>query len=470
MAFALPSIPNFNVQTPDVLGGQQKAATLSQMLNANTLQKQLAPLQVQEQQQRVQQMTQANQIQQMELQSQQAMVKAWSDPDFTKKISTGDKAESSGFGFDPDAMTSELVNRGVMPKDAFAMTQEFVKRSQTIADTQKAIAQTGEANAAQRTKGMKVLADKIGSILDLPASKAGAALDALKQDLVKNPKAYAGIPQQDLAHVYSADLEHLPAMANLIGLEAQIADFHKSKAEATKAEQGIIPAGGGVSPETQQQVQKDVLVNTNPQIQAGKEAVAKAEGEARATIEAQTARGSNAALANVPPHLVPPASAAATKAGEEYAAAKSVSDRMNLTMDAARKGNVVSYQIIPEEGTLQITTSQGVHRINQTEIAQYAGGGSLWQRMQGHFGKALTGKSIPDSVLNDMAEIQKIQADGARSKYENSLKTINDTYGSAFKPVEMAPPAKMILARDPRGVLHEAKEGTALPQGWKLEK
>ena len=176
---------------------------------------------------------------------------------------------------------------------------------------------------------------------------------------------------------------------------------------------------------------------TNPQVQANKVATAKAEGEARANIEAQTARGSQAALATVPVHLVAPATAAAEKANKEFADAKSVSDRMNATMDAARKGNVVSYQIIPEEGTLQITTSQGVHRINKTEIDQYAGGGSLWQQMQGHFGKALTGKSIPDSVLNDMAEIQKIQAEGAQSRYENTLGSINQTYGSKFEPVKM---------------------------------
>jgi len=107
-------------------------------------------------------------------------------------------------------------------------------------------------------------------------------------------------------------------------------------------------------------------------------------------------------------------------------------------MDAAKnKGNVIAYQIIPEEGTLQITTSQGVHRINKTEIDQYAGGGSLWQRLEGHAGKELSGKSIPDSVLNDMADIQKIQAKGAQSKYENTLKGINQNYGSNFKPVDM---------------------------------
>jgi hypothetical protein len=106
-------------------------------------------------------------------------------------------------------------------------------------------------------------------------------------------------------------------------------------------------------------------------------------------------------------------------------------------MDAARKGNVVAYQVMPEEGTLQITTSQGVHRINQAEIQQYAGGGSLWQRLMGHVGKALSGKSIPDSVLSDMADIQKIQSEGSQLKYNNALKTINQTYGAKFEPVQM---------------------------------
>jgi len=102
---------------------------------------------------------------------------------------------------------------------------------------------------------------------------------------------------------------------------------------------------------------------TSPAVQAGKIAVATAEGQARANIEAATARGSNAALAQVPPHLVGPATAASTKAGEEYAQAQSVTQRLQAMMEAARRGNVVSYQVLPEEGTLRITTSQGVHRI-----------------------------------------------------------------------------------------------------------
>lgn len=178
---------------------------------------------------------------------------------------------------------------------------------------------------------------------------------------------------------------------------------------------------------------KQEAVATAPE----KIAVARAEGQARADVAAQVARGSNAALAQVPPHLVGPATAAAEKAGGEFAQAQSVTQRLNDMMDAAKKGNVIAYQVIPEEGTLQITTSQGVHRINQAEIAQYAGGGSLWQRLQGHFGKALTGASIPSSVLGDMADIQKIQAEGSKTKYNNTLKAINQNYGAKFEPVEM---------------------------------
>jgi len=79
----------------------------------------------------------------------------------------------------------------------------------------------------------------------------------------------------------------------------------------------------------------DIAKETNPQIQAGKVRVAAAEGQARANIEAQTLRGYNAAVANVPPHLVAPASAAASKAGEDYANSKSISDRMAAMMTEA---------------------------------------------------------------------------------------------------------------------------------------
>jgi hypothetical protein len=203
-------------------------------------------------------------------------------------------------------------------------------------------------------------------------------------------------------------------------------------------------------------VEKDVAVATNPQIQAGKVAVATATGAAMGQVQAQIARGSNAALANVPKELIAPATADATKAGTEYAQSKSVSDRLQAMMDAAKTGNVVSYQLLPEEGALQVVTNQGIHRINMAEIQNY-GGGSAWQRLQGHIGKALTGASIPNSVLSDMSDIQDIMARGSRQKYENTLKTVNQAYGSSFKPVEMDDLPKSTKTQGPPpGATHTA--------------
>jgi hypothetical protein len=445
MAFELPSLPNFNTTVPQQIAAMQSPVdAYGKMLQLRSLlgQQSLQPLQLEAEQERVKQAQLQTTEMQQQQESQKAMIKAWSDPDFLKGFTGTDAADKSGVGFDPNAMTSSLINKGVLPKDATAMTQQFIDRSAKMADLVKAQAQGGEAMAAQRDKGYKILADQIGAITDAPSAKAADMLAALKKDLATNQAKYSGVPKEDLAHVYSADLEHLPAMASLIGLDAKLADYHKSVFESQKAGQGVIPTNPqgqptALSPEAQQGLNKEIALATNPQVQQGKEQVAAAEGAARAAVETASARGGAAALAKVPKELIAPAVSAANKAGEDYAAAKSVSDRMQATMEAARKGNVISYQIIPEEGTLQITTSQGVHRINKTEIDQYAGGGSLWQRMEGHFGKALTGQSIPSSVLDDMQEIQKIQQQGAQSKYENSLKTINQNYGSEFKPVEM---------------------------------
>src|SRR5262249_3561978 len=150
------------------------------------------------------------------------------------------------------------------------------------------------------------------------------------------------------------------------------------------------------------ELSRQIAFATNPQVQQGKIAVANVEGAARANRDTQIARGTNAALANVPPHLVQPATAEAQKAADDYAQAEMVSDNIAAVMDAARSGNVQAYQILPQEGALQVTTSQGVHRINMAEIEQYAGGGSAWQRLLGHAGKHLTGQSIPPDVLDDM--------------------------------------------------------------------
>jgi hypothetical protein len=72
-------------------------------------------------------------------------------------------------------------------------------------------------------------------------------------------------------------------------------------------------------------------------------------------------------------HLIAPASAAAEKAGNDYLTAKQAADNMADFLDAARSGNKTAVKIVPLQGALEITTAQGVHRINRTEVDQYGG-------------------------------------------------------------------------------------------------
>jgi hypothetical protein len=322
-----------------------------------------------------------------------------------------------------------------------------------ITKQQQAVAQLNEAQLNVAKTKNDYLLGKLQAATDpsvpdeqLPQTVMQAANDSVKAGYL-DPQHAQGL--QQIAQQFQSDPAGLRSHLALFekSLQSQSEQFAQAqKAKETEAAQQTAQSrvteantnaqkfqaelpGGPLNKVTQ-----ETQIATNPQIQQGKIAVATAEGQARANVEAQMARGANAALAQVPPHLIAPATEAATKAGTDYAQAESVSQRLNAMMDAAKKGNVVSYQLLPEEGALQVTTSQGVHRINMAEIQNY-GGGSLWQNMQGHFGKALTGKSIPDSVLNDMAEMQKVQADGAKQKYADTLKTINQNYGSNFQPV-----------------------------------
>jgi len=339
---------------------------------------------------------------------------------------------------------SSLLDRIQDPKYGISAQGQmgFLKQ---YTEMRKDVAGADKATLDAHADANKQISQGLQAVLEAPpedqAAQYSLAVNALRRDPTMAKYAQSLPPQ------YPGPAQ-LQILNHSLMLEKDVIDDVKQKnegpgqiAHSQVEQQNVIPAGGGLSPATQQKVQQDVAVATNPQIQAGKVAVATAEGIARANIEAQIARGSNAALAMVPPHLVAPATAAATKAGEDYAQAQSVSQRLQAIMDDAKKGNVVSYQLLPEEGALQVVTAQGIHRINMAEIQNY-GGGSYLQALEGHIGKALSGKSIPDSVLNDMGDMQRIMAEGSQTKYQNTLSTINQTYGSKFQPVQMAPMAR----------------------------
>lgn len=306
------------------------------------------------------------------------------------------------------------VNQDIAGANKEAETSEAQARAEALAHPKKSVEeQVIEEYGRQHPESQTPIGDAVEHYTDLTNKSGG-------KDEVANPQA---------------------------GYARAIADALKNNRDPEKdphvlAWRGAIEATQKESqPNEKSEDIKDILeANKWPNDAAHREMaraqIAKRAPSAKVEIDTGAARGSNAALANVPPHLIAQATSAAEKAALDRAQSKMVSENIAAIMDAAHKGNVVSYQLLPQEGALQVTTTQGVHRINMAEIQNY-GGGSAWQNLQGHIGKAMTGKSIPSSVLGDMAEIQDVYRRGAESKYRDSIRSINQNYGANFQPVDM---------------------------------
>jgi hypothetical protein len=424
-----PNIPLSGRPVESPLDSYSKALGLKAMLQqqqAATQMQQLRDQQIQAGQLENQQRQMENQQRQKSMQDQN-----W----FTSNMSKYATRDENGnvTGYDYDSFYDAAGKAGVSPQSIQAFQKAQNELTESKAKATEAQRKTDDANAQwgfNRMQSMRPITDAV--------ARQNYWMDTIAQGKKRGMDVGHLQPQAPQDDKGVDDIEAQLGMYAQINADAKAkagiaADLAKKTAAETgqKRLEAEMP-GGGLNRVTQA-----IQIATNPQVQAARLEVAKAGAEARAALADREARGSDPALANVPKGLVSKAAGAAEKAGQEHAQSLSVTQRLNAMMDAARSGNVVSYQVMPMEGVLQIATSQGVHRINLAEIHQYAGAGSAWERLLGRFGKETTGRSIPTDVLNDMAEIQKIVADGAKTKYENALKVINKSYGSNFQPVEM---------------------------------
>jgi hypothetical protein len=465
----LPALSINPPQQQDTLGQFQKLMALRSLGQQQQLQ-----------QQQIQGATQENQMRALQLQDQQTLRESakgldWSKPDtFGKWISNAQEA-----GVSPQTLSSLALQRAqyqeqlaktdtatlAAQKDANSQLQGHIDAIKGITDPTNRAAVASQQASQILSSGLvkdpgliqKIQAMRQGQYVptddDLTMMENGLTdhntqiEQRLKQsETAKNTTAQLLDQNKlDIIHSWEQNPQQVLGQVDQIvppdGPNAALNARTKSQVQFALGTGDVDGAKAAIKAAAEQvgAVEKDVQVATNPAVRN-----AKIDDAVREQRQLTT----GPATSNVPPHLAASATSDAAKADTDYAQSLSVNQRLAAMMDAAKKGNVVSYQLLPEEGALQVTTSQGVHRINMAEIQNY-GGGSLWQEMQGHIGKALTGKSIPESVLNDMAEMQKIQAEGAQAKYQNTLQGINRRYGSSFEPVDMATGATSKQASQP---------------------
>jgi hypothetical protein len=117
------------------------------------------------------------------------------------------------------------------------------------------------------------------------------------------------------------------------------------------------------------------------------------------------------------------------KAEQVYRTGSQSADEMQAMIDGARSGNKVFSAALPLEGALAINTSQGVKRINRTEVDQIAGAGSLFDKIHGEIGKLTAGQAIPENILKDQEQLVKLLKNGAYKNYSDTFDSAQTRYG-----------------------------------------
>jgi len=107
-------------------------------------------------------------------------------------------------------------------------------------------------------------------------------------------------------------------------------------------------------------------------------------------------------------------------AEKQYRTAQQGANTMRDMLTSADAGNKMSGQMLPLEGALAITTAQGVHRINRTEVDQFAGGGSLYDKIAGEMGKVTAGQPMDAELRNDVRKLTDMQEKAAYQNYKDA--------------------------------------------------
>ena len=510
MAFQLPQMPNLNVQQPppfDPLAQRTKQATLSGMLNENALRSQLAPLQIQEQQQKVQSEQIDTEMKKIQLQGQQGL---------TKWLQEGDTNED--IPADKFSMNNKIATFvGVDPKDPImnvvrSMAQHGVPAQVLMVEAQGMLQRRNEY-AKGTEEQQKIIKDNYDVWKDATAQLFNA--DPKDRSILTAQM----LPRLQAATHLSPELDSMlnllrqnpdqgvPIAYNLVAAQEKALGLSKAAAAAKSEEQKVIPPGGGLSPEAQQSVNKDVAVAkaTQPlKVQLAREEAQARQQAAQGdpSVAGKMLADGSLTLADLKtrgttPQFIEQATAAAQKVNPHY---NPVDE--NIAEQVAKSPTNQQFfgsanSLITKGGTLDQLEAQGkkipgekLPVLNTVEDwmklasgkGPLAGYAATALGVADDYGKVMGGGNASDHARDaalqlfakaaspeQRADAIKATRDAVQSQRDSRIG--NNQFLKRQYGVEVSKGgATMIRARDPQGVLHEAPEGTELPKGWKLEK
>jgi hypothetical protein len=161
------------------------------------------------------------------------------------------------------------------------------------------------------------------------------------------------------------------------------------------------------------------------------------------------------ALTTVPKELVTHASDENDKASNAWLEAHQRGEDLGAFINAARKGNKVAGAYAPVEQVMFTNASQGIKRINDTELRAVKGAGDAKDRVESFFNHYTTGQPIPEGILNDMDTIRQAIMKSADSRFTQKTTFTNKNTGASFEtdpykahgvdvPFNGTPPGKVV--------------------------
>lgn len=117
------------------------------------------------------------------------------------------------------------------------------------------------------------------------------------------------------------------------------------------------------------------------------------------------------------------------KQGDTYQQFLGTANSLKNSLLAAKDGNQLAAAVAPLQGTLFITTSEGVKRINETELKGVARAGSLVQRIEGSLGKLKGDGPLSDDLKDDMSKLVDLYTASKYSAYKNNAAYTQKLHG-----------------------------------------
>lgn len=390
------------------------------------------------------------------------------------------KAMAQWDGQDPNQIAHLVVQNGGSGKASMEVLSKVQAMRLQIADTANKDAETNSKNLESQIKTNDQYRGRIQAIINAPANQK----QPLWEQEITAEEQSGKIKPGQMSHTYPGD-EQATVLANHFALGSVLAKEHTEAVTAQARASQAATAATKLPAEMEHLAAQTALEKTQQQ-QAGQ--VTEKDKYIQGQENYRASLGRAATTAN---EVGKQGIAALQKQGDAYSEFAGKANILKANIQLAKDGNEMAAAISPLAGTLFIVKGEGnVSRINETEVRGLKDAGDLVTKINGAISKLTTGSVWPDSLKNDMVKLVDIYTDAKYESYKKqaayTVKLHSDPktgnlggFSAGQAPIlnkdgtfgEQAAEAKsgMIRARDPNGVLHEAKKGTALPKGWTLE-